>query len=178
MRPTPEARGDVKSVTGAIASQLARIADALEALAREAKEGKENLSPTPPIREREEGQATSRACVREGFLVPTLDEVKTFAATIGIQADIAEEFWNYYDGIGWQSKGSPVRKWRPLLKAWQNAHRRFDRRDAARTAHIDAKMDERERSRDRRFGGGRRKADNNVEMTDEVREEVRRDFTF
>ncbi len=177
-RPAPEIQGGMTAGAGAIASQLTRIADALEALAREAKEGKENLSPTPPIREREEGQATSRACVREGFLVPTLDEVKTFAATIGIQADIAEEFWNYYDGIGWQSKGSPVRKWRPLLKAWQNAHRRFDRRDADRTAHIDAKMDERERRRERRTGGGRRKADNNVEMTDEVREEVRRDFTF
>ena len=154
----------------------------------EAKE-KENLPPTPPIREKEcrteviESVPTP-ACAREespltckGLLVPTLDEVKTFAATIGIRADVAEEFWNYYDGIGWQSKGSPVRKWRPLLKAWQNAHRRFDRRDADRIAHIDAKMDERERKRERRTGG-RRKADNNVEMTDEVREEVRRDFAI
>ena len=100
-----------------------------------------------------------------------------FAAANGIAAAIAEEFWNYYDGMGWQSKGSPVRKWRPLLKAWQNAHRRFANRDAKLTAHLDAKMDEREKKRERRTGG-RRKADNNVEMSDEVREEVRRDFTF
>ena len=37
---------------GAIASQLGRIADALEELARTAKE-KENIPPTPPIREKE-----------------------------------------------------------------------------------------------------------------------------
>ena len=49
-------------------------------------------------------------------------------------------------------------------------------RSALRTS--DAKMDEREARRERRAGGGRRKADNNVEMSDEVREEVRRDFTF
>ncbi len=52
-----------------------------------------------------------------------------------------------------------------------------DERAERRTAHIDAKMDEREAKRERRTGGGRKKADNNVEMTDEVREEVRRDFT-
>ena len=56
--------------------------------------------------------------------------------------------------------------------------KRVDEREARRTAHIDAKMDEREARRERRAGGGRRKADNNVEMSDEVREEVRRDFTF
>ena len=184
-RPAPEVRGSMTAGAGAIAGQLTRIADALEALAREAKEGKENLPPTPPIREREEGQQKpTHARTREespltceGFLVPTPDEVKVFAAANGIAAAIAEEFWNYYDGMGWQSKGSPVRKWRPLLKAWQNAHRRFDRRDADRIAHIDAKMDEREKKRERRTGG-RRKADNNVEMSDEVREEVRRDFAI
>ena len=56
--------------------------------------------------------------------------------------------------------------------------KRKQARDAKLTAHIDAKMDEREAKRERRAGGGRRKADNNVEMSDEVREEVRRDFTF
>jgi hypothetical protein len=115
----------------------------------------------------------------EGALIPTLDEVKSAAPGLGVDLATAEEFWNYYEGIGWHSKGSQVRKWRPLLKAWQNAHRRFDKRDAARIAHIDAKMDEREAKRaSRPSASGRRKADNNVEMTDEVREEVRRDFTF
>ena len=163
------------------------------------KEGKEKLPPAPPIREREEGQqkptfvrTREEHLTCEGFLVPTLDEVKTFAAANGIATTVADEFWNYYDGMGWQSKGSPVRKWRPLLKAWQNAHRRFANRDAKLTAHLDAKaeereakriahidarMDEREAKREKRIGG-RRKADNNVEMSNEVREEIRRDFAF
>jgi hypothetical protein len=54
----------------------------------------------------------------------------------------------------------------------------MDEREEKRQAHFDAKMDERERKRERLGVGGRRKADNNVEMTDEVREGVRRDFNF
>ena len=75
-----------------------------------------------------------------------------------------------------------------MLKAWKNTRSRLERRDEKliahfderadkRQAHIDAKMDEREAKRERRMGG-RRKADNNVEMSDKVREEVRRDFSF
>ena len=68
-----------------------------------------------------------------------------------------------------------------MMKSWTSAcvtWQKIDDRRAKLTAHIDAKMDEREAKRERRTGGGRRKADNNVEMSDEVREEVRRDFTF
>ena len=168
-----------------IASQLARIADALEALAKGAKE-KENIPPAPPIREKEVSPSPNTpARTREesnltcgGMVVPTLGEVKAFASANGIAADIAEDFHNYYDAMGWRYNGGLIYNWRALLKAWQRARKRFAAKDATLTAHIDAKMDERERRRDRRFGGGRRKADNNVEMTDEVREEVRRDFTF
>ena len=163
-----------------IAGQLKRIGDALEALSVGAKEGKETFPPTTPYKEKGEGQTTTdaRVRVREGFIAPDCGMVISVAATLGIGKECAEEFWNYYEALGWMSKGSPVRNWRPLLKAWHSAHRRFDERDEKRTAHIDAKMDEREAKRERRTGGGRRKADNNVEMSDEVREEGRRDFTF
>ena len=163
-----------------IAGSLERIACALEELVRTAKEGKETFPPNTPYKEKGEGQTTTdaRVRVREGFIAPDCGMVISFAATLGIGKECAEEFWNYYEALGWMSKGSPVRNWRPLLKAWHSAHRRFDARDERRTAHIDAKMDEREARRERRAGGGRRKADNNVEMSDEVREEVRRDFTF
>ena len=110
--------------------------------------------------------------------IPSLEEVKNAAPGLGVDLSVAEEFWNYYEGVGWESKGSKIRKWRPLLKAWKNAHCRFKNREESRIAHIDAKMEERERKRERRAGGGRRKADNNVEMSDEVREEVRRDFAL
>jgi hypothetical protein len=97
---------------------------------------------------------------------------------LGIPADIAEDFWNTNSATGWTYRGSRIVKWGPLLQSWHRSVKRKQARDAKLTAHIDAKMDEREAKRERRAGGGRRKADNNVEMSDEVREEVRRDFTF
>jgi hypothetical protein len=63
-----------------------------------------------------------------------------------------------------------------MLMSFNRGRKRLETNDAKRTAHIDAKMDEREAKRERRASGGRRKADNNVEMSDKVREEVRRDF--
>ena len=178
-----------------IASQLARIADALEALARDARaKEKENLPPTPPIREKEGRtevieSVPTPACAREespltckGLLVPTLDEVKSVAATLGIPAETAEDFWNTNSATGWTYKGSKIIVWHPLLKAWYRATKRaeareraqleridakMDEREARRTAHIDAKMDERERKRERRTGGGRRKADNYIASTPE-----------
>ena len=47
-----------------LVGQLARIADALEELVRAAKE-KENIPPTPPIREKEVSLNKPRARVRE-----------------------------------------------------------------------------------------------------------------
>ena len=104
--------------------------------------------------------------------------MKKYAATLGITAETATDFWYLFDGQGWKTKGGgTIRNWRSMLTSFNRGRKRLEMGDAKRTAHIDAKMDERERKRERRTGG-RRKADNNVEMSDEVREEVRRDFTF
>ena len=175
-----------------IAGQLERIADALEELVRVAKE-KENIPPTPPIREKEETHTdTPRARVREGFLVPTLAEVAAYIKANGLSVD-AEKFWNHYNAIGWKVGKSPIRCWQSVCHVWDRGERRQALKEAAqlahfdakaderaekRQAHIDARMDERERKRERRAGGGRKKADNWVAMTDEVREAVRRDFDF
>ena len=96
----------------------------------------------------------------EGFRVPTLDEVKEAAPGLGVDAETAEDFWTYYDAIGWNHKGSSILNWHSLLKIWQRARKRLAAADSKREKRI----------------GNRRKADNNVEMSDEVREEVRRDF--
>ena len=157
-----------------IAGQLERIADALEELVRVAKE-KENIPPTPPIREKEvRPSPDTPARTREesdltcgGMVVPTLDEVKAFAAANGIAADMAEDFHNYCDAMGWRHNGGVIYSWRAMLKAWQRARKRFAAKDAKLTAHIDAKMDERERKRERRAGGGRKKADNYIASTPE-----------
>ena len=150
-------------------------------LAASTAKEKENLPPTPPIREKEvcpspDTNARAHACA--GMVVPTLGEVKAVATALGIPEDTAEDFFTYCEAMGWKHKGNVILNWRAMLKAWHRARKRFAVRDAKLTAHIDAKMDEREAKRERRTGSGRRKADNNVEMSDEVREEVRRDFTF
>ena len=184
-RPTAPTSPTRPAALGAITSQLTRIADALEALAREAREKIENTPHTPLKDKRGDGSEHNPARTREGnltcegLLVPTLDEVKRYAATLGITDETATDFWYLFDGQGWKTKnGSLIHNWRSMLMSFNRGRKRLETNDAKRTAHIDAKMDEREAKRERHTGGGRRKADNNVEMSDEVREEVRRDFTF
>ncbi len=159
-----------------IADSLGRIADALEALVTTAKE-KETLPPTPPIREKESACVETPACAREdetlsckGMRIPSLDEVKRFAAQNAIDADTAEDFWLNCDATGWTYKGSTILKWRSMLKSWSRSRKRNAVRDEKRQAHIDAKMDEREAKRaSRPSASGRRKADNWVGSTEEQR---------
>ena len=170
-----------------IADSLVRIADALEELVTTANE-KEKVPPAPPIREKALcTKHAGRARVREGFKKPTVEEVAAHIAEKGYTFD-AEEFWNFYTSKGWRVGMQPMKSWTSACVTWQKIEDRRARREARldammderaerRLAHIDAKMDEREKKRERR-AGGRRKADNNVEMSDEVREEVRRDFAL
>ena len=99
--------------------------DMLEILTKE----KENIPPTPPNREKEnervplDARAGARAC--EGFVPPPLDLVKTEAKTLGISEEVAEEFWYYYDAVGWFHKGSKILNWRSLLQLWKRSRNRF-----------------------------------------------------
>ena len=150
---------------------------------------KENIPPTPPIREKEnkENNSTSPARARKEFKKPTVEEVAAHVAEKGYTFD-PEAFWNFYESNGWRVGSHVMKSWHAACVTWQKTENRrakvqahfdarMDEREEKRQAHFDAKMDERERKRER-LGGGRRKADNTVEMTDEVREGVRRDFTF
>ena len=144
--------------------------------------------PHTPLKEKGETRdnTTPRARTRGTFVKPTVEEVAAHIREKGYTFD-AEEFWNFYESKGWRVGSHVMKSWTSACVTWQKTRDREERREAARTAHIDAKldertahidakMDEREAKRERRAGGGRRKADNNVEMSDEVREEVRRDF--
>ena len=165
------------------------------------------LPPTPPIiimNDEEDNHPSSdsnggypareRACIP-----PTLEEAHAYAKEARLTFDV-DEFWDYYEVCGWTVRGVPVGNWKALMRNWARRQNRWaraererakreaeerarmeervDAREQRRLAHIDARVDEREKKRERRSGGGRKKADNNVEMSDEVREEVRRDFTF
>ena len=152
-------------------------------LAASTAKEKENLPPTPPIREKEvRPSPDTPARTREesdltcgGMVVPTLDEVKAFAAANGIAADMAEDFHNYCDAMGWRHNGGVIYSWRAMLKAWQRARKRFAAKDAKLTAHIDAKMDAREAKRARQM---QKRADNYIAPTEEQLKEVERDYTF
>ena len=147
-------------------------------LAATAKE-KENIPPTPPIREKETlcANRAKRARVREGFKKPTVEEVAAHIAEKGYTFD-AEEFWNFYESKGWRVGSHVMRSWTSACVTWQKIENRRAKRDAhfdakmderaeRRTAHIDAKIDERERKRESRAGGGRKKADNYIASTPE-----------
>ncbi len=84
-------------MSGEIAGSLERIACALEELVRTSKE-KENLPPTPPIREKENERenTTARTRTREKFKKPTVEEVAAHIAERGYTFD-AGEFWNFYE---------------------------------------------------------------------------------
>ena len=134
---------------------LERIANALEELVRATKE-KENLPPTPPNREIETNKNNKKTRTRvRVFIKPTVEEVAAYKAEKGYTFD-AEEFWSYYESNGWHVGRNPMKSWKSACIIWQK---------------------NRERDMSRRVGG-RRKADNNVEMTEDVREEVRRDFAL
>ena len=166
--------GRVVVPLGAIASQLERIAATLEELVRTAKEKIEKSPHTPLKDKRGDGSEHTPARTREedltceGFLVPTLDEVKKHAATLGISDETATDFWYLFDGQGWRTKGGAfIYNWRSLLTSFNRGRKRLEMGDAKLTAHIDAKMDEREAKREKRSGGGRKKADNYIASTPE-----------
>ena len=208
----PSAKGKGKTLPEFINSEsmehAERRCEKSEQDVRNDGDKKENLSPTPPIREKDLSPSRlaslhtnlPRPRAREACVPPTLEEAHAYAAEANLAFDV-DAFWDYYEIRGWTVRGSPVCNWKALMREWgrrqarwrreeakrdaREARRlahidaRMDARDEKRTAHIDAKMDAREAKREKRSRSyGRRKADNNVEMTDEVREEVRRDFSF
>ena len=91
-------------------------------------------------------------------------------------------FWNFYESKGWRVGSHVMKSWTSACVTWQKRIDAEKKREAARTAHIDAKMDERsekltahidakmderEAKRERRSGGGRKKADNYIASTPE-----------
>ena len=162
---------------GAIASQLARIADALEALAT-AKEEKGKI-PHTPLKEKGETslETKTRARTREKFVKPTVEAVAKYIRDNGYTFD-PEAFWNFYESKGWRVGNHVMKSWTSACVTWQKRTDAEKKREAELTAHIDARADEREakrtahfdailEERERRSGGGRKKADNYIASTPE-----------
>ncbi len=127
--------------------------------------------------------ARERACIP-----PTIEEAHAYAKEAQLTFDV-DEFWDYYEVCSWTVRGVPVGNWKALMRNWarrqnrwaraerkremheaaerERMEKRVDAREQKRQAHIDAKIDEREAKRERRAGGGRKKADNYIASTPE-----------
>ncbi len=102
-----------------LVGQFARIADAPEELVRAAKE-KENLPPTPPIREKETNDNNnSRAREKaKRFKKPTVKEVADYIREMRYSFDAAQ-FVAYYTAVGWKVGRNPMKDWKAACSTWQ-----------------------------------------------------------
>ena len=116
------------------------------------KEEKRNLPPTPSIKKKEEACVYTPRAREESScgIAPTLDEVKGFASGHGIAEETAVDFWDNCEAFGWRWRGQAIVNWKRLLQSWQRARNSLAQAAARKEAHIDAKMDERERKRTER----------------------------
>ena len=114
-------------------------------LAATVKEEKGKI-PHTPLKEKGETRdnTTPRARTRVRFVKPTVEEVAAHIREKGYTFD-AEEFWNFYESKGWRVGSHVMKSWTSACVTWQKIRDREKLREAELTAHIDAKMDERER---------------------------------
>jgi hypothetical protein len=109
------------------------------------KEGKEEKSPHAPQKEKDQetnNKNPTRARARDRFVKPTVEEVAAHVRAKGYTFD-AEQFWHYYDSNGWMVGSHVMKSWQSACVTWQKKEEREAAVEAARQAHIDAKMDER-----------------------------------
>ena len=136
------------------------------------------------------------------FVPPTLDEVREYIAAKGYTFD-AEHFWSFYTAKGWRVGSHVMKSWHAACTTWQkNSDQRnkteairqayydakMDEREAVRQAHIDARFDKRDAAREAkqnaaasassnsRYYNGRLKLSNHVDISEEERNDLLKDF--
>ena len=57
------------------------------------------------------------------FSLPTFDEVKDYCTQEGLTTVDPQKFWDYYEMMGWQSGGKPIRDWKAALRLWNTSER-------------------------------------------------------
>lgn len=66
------------------------------------------------------------------FLIPTREDIYSYAGANGLNSADLDAFFEYYDRNGWRTgNGEPVKDWKPLLESWD--------RTAARAAEAPQK---------------------------------------
>ena len=114
-------------------------------------------------------EASAKGEKRARFVRPTLEEVAAHVREKGYTFD-AEEFWSFYESNGWRVGKGAMRAWEAACVTWQKRRESDARKTAALTAHIDEKMDAREKKRETQMAS-RRRADNWIGCTEKQRKE-------
>ena len=70
------------------------------------------------VRKKNKRESHRAACAA----APSLAEVKAYCEEKGFTVD-PERFWNYYETLGWEINGQPVRSWKALLGNWSLSER-------------------------------------------------------
>ena len=90
---------------------IIELTAAVRELAAAIKEGKEENSPTPPIRRKPKKPTTKTTTrARENFVKPTVDEVAAHVREKGYTFDPVA-FWNYYESNGWKVGRNTMKSW-------------------------------------------------------------------
>ena len=94
---------------------IERLADAVQGV----KEGKEENSPTPPIRRKPKKPTTTTTTrARARFVKPTVDEVAAHVREKGYTFDPVS-FWNYYESNGWKVGKNSMKDWKASVRTWE-----------------------------------------------------------
>ena len=98
---------------------IIELTAAVRELAAAIKEGKEENSPTPPIRRKPKKPTTKTTTrARENFVKPTVDEVAAHVREKGYTFDPVA-FWNYYESNGWKVGRNTMKSWTSACVTWQ-----------------------------------------------------------
>ena len=93
-----------------------------EAQARfRSKHGKPEVSPDKPTgKPNAEAEAEAESKTKTGrFAPPSSEELKFYAAKIGLPDSEASAFFNYYESNGWKVGKNPMRKWESAMINWK-----------------------------------------------------------
>ena len=69
-------------------------------------------SPSPIIKIQADKPPSTR------FQKPTLEQLNTKAALIGLSTTEVDKFWNYYESNGWKVGKNPMKSWPAALQNW------------------------------------------------------------
>lgn len=70
------------------------------------------------------GDGTRQAAVHSQAETPSLDEVKSYAAQIGLAEWKAVDWWQKQEAVGWMLNNQRIRRWQPLIsrvRTWWEA---------------------------------------------------------